>query len=672
MDTTTATDVKTNTGNGTTNASDDSIEEDASEVRKKKLGSGSLEQTPQTQTQQQQQPVVVVNHVSVGQDFDTLLRKAIAIQLKAMNSDTAMAVTAFNELFMLVSSQLDDSLNELHGLALLQRRTTLAKGDILLLLRGFNLNTSDLYETLQSSNYIRSKFHRECEALNEEAQVWAKPYTLRQQEHVIDNPFAAVEQSQELSSLLARQPLVLLKGSTLARFRHRKPFRLPVWLPRLPPDHTYRFTPQYNHPTTDEIVVRKRVVEEGRNTEKALRNLIDTINNNSNNKRETQDKNNENTVDHKEPSEMADMELAERESQALFSEGECAKSAPSASAEQDTSITSITTIPKTFNVEDYARRRIEIARRQVTRFEEMKLRQHNDPFIGLAQMMLNSDDAGIRVEFNRKVLAAVRRSYRHMLHNLPALKRRKIEAVKQAELDRDLKLKQLKELKEKMEKDSIKISLKRELEMEATLLEKEDKTSDGGKEREKSDQQVETRKEEKPAVGETTDNPSTALSGQDTVVTLSNNANQSVETPAPISNPSQEEITVESPLMKVEEPVKGEQGGTSHNDQEEVTRIDGSRENPNEGYSNRKVEEGGEEREKQNGTYTGTETGTQEQGTKLDRESDQGQEQGQERTEVQLAEKKRASTFSDEEEEEAVEAANALFDDIINPPDADT
>ena len=127
MDTTTATDVKINTGNDTTNTSDDSIEEDASKVRKKGSGSGSLEQTPQTQTQQQQQPVVVVNHVSVGQDFDTLPRKAIAIQLKAMNSDTAMAVTAFNELFMLVSSQLDDSLNELHGLALLQRRTTLVR-----------------------------------------------------------------------------------------------------------------------------------------------------------------------------------------------------------------------------------------------------------------------------------------------------------------------------------------------------------------------------------------------------------------------------------------------------------------------------------------------------------------------------------------------------------------
>ena len=151
-------------------------------------------------------------------------------------------------------------------------------------------------------------------------------------------------------------------------------------------------------------------------------------------------------------------------------------------------------------------------------------------------------------------------------------------------------------------------------------------------------------------MGETTDNPSTVISGQDTVVTLSNNANQSVETPAPISNPSQEEITVESPLMR-EEPVKGEQGGTSHNDQEEVTRIEGSRENPNEGYSNRKVAEEEGEREKQDGTYTDSETGAQEQGTKLDRESDQRQEQGQEQTEVQLVEKKRASTFSDEEEE---------------------
>ena len=661
MDTTTATEVKSNTGNDPTNTSNDTIEEDASKVK-----GASPEQTPQTQ-----QPVVV-NHVSVGQDFDTLLRKAIAIQLKAMNSDTTMALTAFNELFMLVSSQLDDSLNELHGLALLQRRTTLAKGDILLLLRGFNLKTSDLYETLQSSNYIRKKFHQECDALNEEARQWVEPYTLRQHEDVIDNPFTAVEQSQELSSLLARQPLVLLRGSTLASFRHRKPFRVPAWLPRLPPDHTYRFTPQYNHPTTDEIVVRKRVVEEGRNTEKALRNLIDAINNNKNNKG-TKGKDNEDTMDYKEPREMNDLELAERESQALFSEGGWTHSTASASAtEQDTSISSITAIPKTFNVEDYARRRVEIARRQVTRFEEEKLRQHNDPFIRLAQMMLNSDGAAPRVEFNGKVLAVARRSYRYMLHNLPALKRRKIEAVKQAELDRDFKLKQLKELKEKMEKDSIKISLKRELEMEATLLEKENKNKTSeGEEKGNGDQQVETQKEEKLVTVETANSPNTVLrDGQDGIVTLSNNASETVETLAPTSNPSQAENSAENPSLKAEGPIKGELGDTLPSGQEEVAANEGTKEKAGENYSERKVEE--EEREKGDDVYTDTAVGVQEQATKPDREPGQGQEQELEQAGEQFAEKKRASTFSDEEEEEAVEAANALFDDIMDPQDVDT
>ena len=390
-------------------------------------------------------------------------------------------------------------------------------------------------------------------------------------------------------------------------------------------------------------------------------------------KKGTKGKDNEDTMDYKEPGEMSDLELAERESQALFFEGGWTRSSASASAtEQDTSISSITAIPKTFNVEDYARRRVEIARRQVTRFEEEKLRQHNDPFIRLAQMMLNSDGAAPRVEFNGKFLAAARRSYRYMLHNLPALKRRKIEAVKQAELDRDLKLKQLKELKEKMEKDSIKISLKRELEMEATLLEKENKNKTSeGEEKGNGDQQVETQKEEKLVTVETANSPNTVLrDGQDGIVTLSNNASQTVETLAPTSNPSQAENSAENPSLKAEGPIKGELGDTLPNGQEEVAGIEGTKEKVGENYSERKVEE--EEREKGDDVYTDTAVGVQEQATKPDREPDQGQEQELEQAGEQFAEKKRASTFSDEEEEEAVEAANALFDDIMDPQDVDT
>lgn len=56
--------------------------------------------------------------------------------------------------------------------------------------------------------------------------------------------------------------------------RKKRKVYIPEWMPPLPPDHTFKSTPKYSQRTTNPVILREKLVKEGRFGEKALDHII--------------------------------------------------------------------------------------------------------------------------------------------------------------------------------------------------------------------------------------------------------------------------------------------------------------------------------------------------------------------------------------------------------------
>ncbi|KAG0657206.1 hypothetical protein C6P45_002514 [Maudiozyma exigua] len=369
-----------------------------------------------------------IKHQVMEPELESIWLKALALQLKPMNNNTEMSRSGFELLSVLAMEQMDAMASELHRLTTIQRRHKPARTDVSLLLRGFQLNSSDLALTLEQNQYITKQFNSQSDMINRESRDFNEMRNKVKEDKLLnDTPFQMIEQEQ-----IAALPLI--SSNNLQKY-------IPSWLPEFPPDHTYMFTPQYNNPTTNEVLIRIKATEEGRQSEKSL---IGLLSNQQATKSETI-LSNIKTEEDKELDEMKHTEsMYSPYTKKMISKRKHIKRKP---------LSTLTHVPKEFNVEEYAHKRIELARAKVIEYEMKQLKRRNDPFLNLTKLILQNGKTTNTLQVDKEVKSTLKKSFRRLLKNIPETRKEKAKAIDEARKRRELKLEELKKLQEKREKE---------------------------------------------------------------------------------------------------------------------------------------------------------------------------------------------------------------------------
>ncbi|CCH60825.1 hypothetical protein TBLA_0D03250 [Henningerozyma blattae CBS 6284] len=334
-----------------------------------------------------------------------LLAKSIALQLKPMNDNTSISTVAFNRLLTLVDLQLNDMIYQLARLSITQRRLTIASNDLSLWLRSFNLNPSDLTLYLEESNFIKSKFNKDYNLLYE----LLRDYNT-ETNHNFKNPNYSTSDLLNNKSSESSSSRIVPPSNTILR-------SMPEWLPSLPPDHTYKFTPLYNEPITDETVMKKILVNEGKLAESALIKLLEASTTSEINSLPTPETDRENDLEQninidtntngnsmtlKSVSENEKTNTNERLNDELLAQDETKAIYGSAlqvrkikkrfelmiDPKAETQLSEEFVYPSTFNVEEYARKQVQKIREQVLFYEEKQLQAQKNPFWKYSKMIV--------------------------------------------------------------------------------------------------------------------------------------------------------------------------------------------------------------------------------------------------------------------------------------------
>ncbi|CAR29664.1 ZYRO0G14146p [Zygosaccharomyces rouxii] len=343
-----------------------------------------------------------------------VLAKSVALQLKPMNAQITQF--AFDRLLQLVDGQLNDMISQLHRMSNLQRRETIAKGDISMLMEGFNISPSSIELQSRISEFYSQKYFKEFNHL----------HSLRDLQSSLAHEMVPFEDQEAVRQNVST--VLVPPTNPLQDF-------LPKWLPDFPPDHTYKFTPQYSHPITDETTIRRQIVEEAKQSELALSHL-------SQKKNPTDDIVNRSQYD---------SELAEQETLAIY--GSQLKKRKTQHP-QANSADLLSKLPQTnFSVEEYAHNRIEVARKKVLEFEERQLQSQQDPFLKLSRIAFTQcNDKFTKKQVHREFQLALQRSFIHLVKSIPELERNKLETEEKAKEERSKRLQELRAQREEQEK----------------------------------------------------------------------------------------------------------------------------------------------------------------------------------------------------------------------------
>ena len=369
-----------------------------------------------------------IKHQVMEPELESIWLKALALQLKPMNNNTEMSRSGFELLSVLAMEQMDAMAGELHRLTTIQRRHRPTKSDVSLLLRGFQLRPSDLALTLEQNQYTTEQFNSQADTINKESREFNEMRNKVKEDKLLnDTPFQMIEQEQ-----IAALPLI--SSSNLQKY-------IPSWLPEFPPDHTYMFTPQYNNPTTNEVLIRIKATEEGRQSEKSL---IGLLSQQQTTKLETMTLSIDNE-DEKEFDEMKQIEsMFNAHTNKMVSKKKHMRRKP---------LSTLTHVPKAFDIEEYAHKRIELARAKVTEYEMKQLQRRNDPFLNLTRLIVQNGKAINSLQVDKDVKNTLKQSFRRLLKNIPETRKEKAKAIEEARKRRELKLEELRKLQEKREKE---------------------------------------------------------------------------------------------------------------------------------------------------------------------------------------------------------------------------
>ncbi|CDR37540.1 CYFA0S01e11738g1_1 [Cyberlindnera fabianii] len=196
--------------------------------------------------------------------MEIIAQRSIALHLHSLG--IKFTPSALEQLFDLMELHLDTMLSDLQKVTQTQRRAKASPKDLRLLLKDYDMRTGTLEEEFDKTRKMPPEIIEQkigLEKLAEEAKNEDNEAAIEPDSH---NPaFVFFTHDESIVQLIPPTN----KGNAAI---------LP-WLPQLPPDHTYRQTPNFTPRITDQKVVRSKLFEESKLGEKALDNLTAALNN---------------------------------------------------------------------------------------------------------------------------------------------------------------------------------------------------------------------------------------------------------------------------------------------------------------------------------------------------------------------------------------------------------
>ncbi|CCK71399.1 Taf8p KNAG_0G03410 [Huiozyma naganishii CBS 8797] len=340
---------------------------------------------------------------------DQMLANSVAFQMSAGlargggGGGVGMAGQAFQLLLQLVEEQLSGMVTELHRIATVQRRQHATHDDVALLLQGFQLTPEDIEEQMYLSKkigYNRMQVPREQTVQLQDATGSYDRFKLVENQQLIASGLSGSDMSQEL-------PIAE---------------KIPAWLPKLPPNHTYKFTTEYNKLLNDEKVLKEKIIKESMEIEVSLSNLVRNC-----------DRDADTKVDER-ARETPPEELKRIDDEIVALYGPLEEIAERHEGPRTKRRTPLY-LKKSFDVQAYSLGRVKLARNAVQRFEwETKYRPRN-PFLCSHRAV---------PENSKKVYSMLENSLNELVQvDLPRLESRKAAAIAHAVEQRDAKLAEL-------------------------------------------------------------------------------------------------------------------------------------------------------------------------------------------------------------------------------------
>ncbi|CAH00237.1 Taf8p [Kluyveromyces lactis] len=362
-----------------------------------------------------------LNEVPHANPMERLFAQAVLLQLKTLNKNVVISQLAFDDLCYVSLLQLDDLLQSLKKITQVQRRTKISKLDLNLYFKGIGMDLKDLNGQVEISNFVHGKFKDEANALNETV-LKVKQQFMKE-----------LEEKELLSSKHSEFFVQDVDILNLLPSSNKSNKYVPSWLPELPPDHTYKFTSLYKRPITDERLMKKKLLEEGRLSEKALLNMLSQVVNQDPlvalNKDSDQSANNAALSEHIKESQL--------ETDLIFDPH---KTIPTDKEWGTTTvlhgIESFNLSPvKNFNVLEYCKKRDAIVKRRAERAENQVSNKRRNPFIRGAMICspYGQGSTKSRKSVENQLKTMLRRSYLGLIDSIPRVKEVRERARKEAE-----------------------------------------------------------------------------------------------------------------------------------------------------------------------------------------------------------------------------------------------
>ncbi|CEP21469.1 unnamed protein product [Cyberlindnera jadinii] len=183
---------------------------------------------------------------------EVLLVRCLAAHLKDDLSVENCSEAALFKLFESFSIRMDNMLSDIRQLVTIQRRQK-------------RVSVLDLKSIYKFTDYLGSMDGLANEVTRAKNATESVKSILRSEEERMDEDGECDKDTSKLFTF---------DGDIIELLHPSTKKGLPYWVPQLPPDHTYRKTPDYPKRTTDQIQVRKKLAEESELGEMALDGLM--------------------------------------------------------------------------------------------------------------------------------------------------------------------------------------------------------------------------------------------------------------------------------------------------------------------------------------------------------------------------------------------------------------
>ncbi|CAL9737413.1 hypothetical protein MOSE0_L10704 [Monosporozyma servazzii] len=457
--------------------------------------------------------------------IEALLCKAIALQLKLLLKDSNAQFTkqSFDELLVLVKYQMNDLMKNLNKIMLLQRRLSVSNDDIEMWLQGYKLNLNDLFENIQLNQFLRKdrlgdhNLHLLSEddntQNNEQSSMSNMDKMLKEQllinknlnltSNISPDSNNGNNNTNNNNNNTNNHNNQKIQTATTQSHLQNPIFNCSIKLPELPPDHTYKFTSQFNNFTTDERIIKQNLVDESKVTESTLLNYLNTIEHHQTDKEDRDTTTTTTTTTTTNNNNKSDYEdnVDEEEMLALF--GTTSYPKPYVHHDFNSYYNK-----KSFNIAKYSHNRIDIARKRVKDFEINNIMNKKNPIFNLIFELRengkkfeewkhnnnnnnnnsNQTDRPLGQDFkietsfnNKKINSLLKKDLNNFLASRTHLQKKKKQVIEKAIKDRDIRISQIRQElieKEKREKEAKTLALLKNQQLaNAAVLDKVRSTS---------------------------------------------------------------------------------------------------------------------------------------------------------------------------------------------------